>query len=60
VIVLKGGIDGKINFSTKDVPFEEALVSILRSVPQEALSYSDERDVLLITPARGRAYSYLR
>jgi type II secretory pathway component HofQ len=52
VIVLKGGIDGKINFSTKEVPFEGALVSILRSVPQEPLSYSDEQDVLIVSPGR--------
>jgi type II secretory pathway component HofQ len=52
VTVLEGGIDGKINFSTKEVPFEGALVSILRSVPQEPLSYSDERDVLVISPGR--------
>src|SRR5439155_17653906 len=46
-------IDTRISLAVEDVPFEGALVSILRSVRRDPLSYQpDEQIILSVTPDR--------
>ena len=50
MVMFDPGVDTKITLKVEDVPFEGALVCILRSVKRQPLSYSDAGGLLLISP----------
>jgi type II secretory pathway component HofQ len=49
VLMFDAGVDTKITMKLENVPFEGALVSILRSVKRMSLNFETNGDILLIT-----------
>ena len=52
LLILEGASRGKITLGLRNVPFEGALVSILRSVQFTSLEYAGESGVLIVRPSR--------
>lgn len=52
VVMFDTGVDTKITFKVEDVPFEGALMCILRSAKRMSLQYIASSDILVIGPDR--------